>query len=791
MKNIKNKNEINSTEAERKFIFPILPLRDVVIYPNMVLPLFIGRSNSIKSINYSLKNNNRKILLIAQKNFEIEDPVVDDLYRVGTVANILQSIDLPDGSAKILIEGESRAEISSIVLDENGIFFGEGTIVFPEEEVDDPSESDELIKIVMNNFEQFLKLDRRIPIEVLSLLSAIEDPSKFADTVAAYLYLKNVERQNFLETLSPVSRLKKLIELLGQNIEKLQTQKRINLRVKSQMEKAQKEYWLNEQLKAIKKELGDDFSSNDVDDLEKKIEISGMPEDVVVKAKSELVKLKSMPAMSAEATVSRNYLDWIINLPWKNESLINSDIRLAEKILDKEHYALEKVKERIVEYLAVQNRVKKIRGPILCLVGPPGVGKTSLGTSIANATGRKFVRVSLGGIRDEAEIRGHRKTYIGSFPGKIIQGMCKANTKNPLFLLDEIDKMSADFRGDPASALLEVLDPEQNAFFNDHYLEIDFDLSNVMFITTANSTSNILPALLDRMEVIRIEGYTEDEKLMIAKKHLLPKLLEFNGLTDKDIKIQDSSIKNIVRYYTREPGVRNLEREISKILRKIVKMMVTNSPENIEYKNIIRRSDLEKYLGVRKYRFGVAEKQSQIGQVTGLAWTEVGGELLTIEASVMPGKGKIIITGQLGEVMRESIQAAVTVIKSRSKLLKIKISQFDENDIHIHVPEGAIPKDGPSAGIAMCTVLASVLKKSPIRPDVAMTGEITLRGEILPIGGLKEKLLAARIGGIENVIIPEENKKDLNEIPDNIKNEINIHAFKWVDQVLNFSLEKK
>ncbi len=761
---------------------PVLPLRDAIVYPHMVIPLFVGRKKSIKALEESLKADKR-ILLVAQKDAVLDEPKEEDLFRTGTVSTILQLLKLPDGTVKVLVEGINRSRASEFL-------FGSEMISATVEVISESSATAKaaaLSRSIMTSFEQYVKLNKKIPPEVLTSLHSIEDPGRLADSIAAHLNLKIKEKQELLETEGLPNRMQKLLSLLEAEIDMLQVEKKIRGRVRSQMEKNQREYYLNEQMKAIQTELTDlEDGGTEFDTIEKKIKESGMPEEAEKKAITELNKLKMMAPMSAEATVTRNYLDCLTNVPWTHETEINKDLGHAESVLEKEHYGLEKVKERILEYLAVQQRVDKMKGPILCLVGPPGVGKTSLGQSIANATGRKFVRISLGGVRDEAEIRGHRRTYIGALPGKVIQKLSKVGTRNPLFMLDEIDKMSMDFRGDPASALLEVLDPEQNHTFNDHYLEVDYDLSDVMFIATAN-TLNIPSALRDRMEVIRLSGYTEDEKMHIAKQHLVPKQLEANGLKKTELKITDTALRDIIRYYTREAGVRNLEREISKVCRKVVKtILMQEKPARLTVTN----KNLDEYLSVRRFSYGSADKKDQVGQVTGLAWTEVGGELLRIEAAISPGKGKPTITGQLGEVMQESIQAALTVVRSRYKELEIDPEFFDKNLIHIHVPEGATPKDGPSAGIGMCTALVSIIKGIPVKSSVAMTGEITLRGEVLPIGGLKEKLLAAHRGGIKDVLIPKENEKDLVEIPDNVKEALRIHPVQWVDEVFKLALTK-
>ncbi len=759
---------------------PVLPLRDVVVYPYMVVPLFVGRERSIKALEVAMAAD-KQILLVTQKNAGEDQPTEKSVFEVGALATVLQLLKLPDGTVKVLVEGVKRARIERFI-DNKDYFFAEIKVI---EEVGVPDRDVEIyIRSLKSQFEQYVKLNRKIPAEIMASILAIEDGGRLGDTVAAHLSAKLDEKQALLE-LPLRARLEKLMSLLENEIDLLQVEKKIRGRVKRQMEKTQREYYLNEQIKAIQKELNEiENVPNELEALTKKIESAGMPPDAKQKCTLELNKLKAMPLQSAEATVSRNYLDTMLSLPWSKRSKAKISLGEAENILEAEHYGLKEVKERIVEYLAVQKRVKKLKGPILCLVGPPGVGKTSLGQSIANATGRKFVRMSLGGVRDEAEIRGHRRTYIGAMPGKIIQKLGKVGVNNPLFLLDEIDKMSMDFRGDPASALLEVLDPEQNHAFNDHYLEVDYDLSHIMFVATAN-TLDIPPALRDRMEVIRIPGYTEDEKVNIALKHLIPKQITAAGLKPAELELPASSVQDIVRYYTREAGVRNLEREISKICRKVVKEILMDTRGN---KKIVESEDLEQYLGVRRYRFDIAENQDQVGQVKGLAWTEVGGELLHIEAAILPGKGKATYTGQLGEVMQESIQAALSVVRARADILSIPKNFFEKHDIHIHVPEGATPKDGPSAGISMCTALVSAITHLPVRADFAMTGEITLRGEILGIGGLKEKLLAAHRSGVKNVIIPVENVKDLKEIPDNIKQDLNIFPARWIDEVFNAAL---
>jgi len=768
-------------EQQQQTILPVLPLRDVVVYPHMVIPLFVGREKSIKALEAAMERE-KQIMLVAQKSAVLDDPKTEDIYEIGTIASILQLLKLPDGTVKVLVEGHERARTVHF-LESEEFFVAQVTVLRSSELVE--RESDILGRSVLGQFDQYVKLNNKVPPEVLSSLASIEDAGRLADTIAAHMTLKVEERQELLECIDVRERLERLMTLMESEIDLLQVEKRIRGRVKRQMEKSQREYYLNEQMKAIQKELGElEEVPNELEELSQKIEKSGMSKEAKKKATSELNKLKMMSPMSAEATVVRNYVDWMVNVPWKKRTKICRDLKKAENVLEEDHYGLDKVKERILEYLAVQQRVDKLKGPILCLVGPPGVGKTSLGRSIARATNRKFLRMSLGGVRDEAEIRGHRRTYIGSMPGKIIQSLAKAEVRNPLFLLDEIDKMSMDFRGDPASALLEVLDPEQNNSFSDHYLEVDYDLSDVMFVCTANSM-NIPAPLLDRMEVIRISGYTEDEKVNIAKKYLIPKQISSNGLKDSEINITDGAIHDIIRYYTREAGVRNVEREISKICRKVVKGILLKKSKKV----VVTSRNLGKFLGVKRFRYGLAEERDQIGQVTGLAWTEVGGDLLTIESAVVAGKGKLTITGQLGDVMQESVQAAMTVVRSRATLLGIEPDFYQKHDVHIHVPEGAIPKDGPSAGIGMCTALVSVLTGIPVRADVAMTGEITLRGEVLPIGGLKEKLLAAHRGGIHTVLIPEENLRDLEEIPNNIKQNIEIVPVKWIDEVLETALQ--
>lgn len=769
--------------AQNLNLIPVLPLRDVVVYPNMVIPLFVGRGRSIEALDAAIKDN-KEILLVAQKEASVDDPGFADLYHTGTLGTILQLLKLPDGTVKVLVEGKQRCQITHY--QEVAGYFSALVSEISETLPLSDSELEVLQRTLMNSFDQYVKLNNKIPPEVLNSLAGMDDPSRLADTMAAHMTLKVEEKQKILEMGDVAQRLELLMTLMEGEKDLLEIEKKIRVRVKQQMEKNQKEYYLNEQMKAIQKELGEmEEASNELDELEKKIAAAGLSKEAKAKAEAELKKLKMMPAMSAEATVVRNYIEWMVNIPWKKKTKVRHNLKIAEEVLETEHYGLEKVKERILEYLAVQQRVKHLKGPILCLVGPPGVGKTSLGQSIARATNRSYVRMALGGVRDEAEIRGHRRTYIGSMPGKILQNLAKVKVKNPMFLLDEIDKMAQDFRGDPASALLEVLDPEQNHTFADHYLEVDFDLSDVMFVATAN-TMNIPHALLDRMEVIRLAGYTEDEKINIALRFLIPKQIKNNGLKEAEIEISETAVRDIIRYYTREAGVRSLERDISKICRKVVKDLLLN-PRNT--KVCVTAENLSDYLGVRRFDYGCAEEQDQIGQVTGLAWTEVGGELLTIETAVMPGKGKQSATGKLGEVMKESIEAAMTVVRSRASVLGINNEVFQNTDIHIHVPEGATPKDGPSAGIGMCTAIVSALTKIPVRANVAMTGEITLRGEVLPIGGLKEKLLAAHRGGITKVLIPAENEKDLAEIPENIKNHLEIRCVSWIDEVLELALQ--
>ena len=774
----------SSSEQPPRQPTPVLSLRDVVVFPHMVIPLFVGRERSVRALEETM-NVDKRILLVTQKNPETESPGPEDLFECGTIASILQMLRLPDGTTKVLVEGVERVRIRELH-DQEGYLAGIWSYL-ETAEADDERALEVTNRSLVGLFEQYVKLSRKIPPELLTTLAGIEDPSRLADTIAAHLGIRIEDKQQILETPSILQRMERLMALIEGEIDVLKLEKRIRSRVKTQMEKSQREYYLNEQMKAIQKELGDlDESGNDLGDLEAKIEKAGMPAEALEKAKAEFNKLKMMSPMSAEATVVRNYLDWMLMMPWKKRSRVRNDIRAAEGILEADHYGLERVKERILEYLAVQQRVKKLKGPILCLVGPPGVGKTSLGRSIAKATGREFVRMSLGGVRDEAEIRGHRRTYIGSMPGRVLQNLGKVGTRNPLFMLDELDKMSMDFRGDPSSALLEVLDPEQNNTFGDHYLEVDFDLSEIMFVATANSL-RIPPALLDRMEIIRIPGYTEDEKLHIAVRYLLPKQIKQHGLKKGEISVSEGAITDIIRYYTREAGVRNLERELAKICRKVVKELSID--EKLESRQVTVRN-LDKYLGVQRFRYGRAEEDNEIGQVTGLAWTEVGGELLQIEAAAVPGKGKLTHTGQLGSVMQESVQAALSVVRARAAALGIAEDFHQNRDIHIHVPEGATPKDGPSAGIAMATALVSVLAGIPVRADVAMTGEITLRGKVLPIGGLKEKLLAALRGGIRLVLIPKENEKDLAEIPQRIKKDLEIKPVQWIDEVLELALER-
>ncbi len=792
-----NKPKANETNG----MMPLLPLRDVVVYPHLVIPLFVGRAKSVKALEIA-SDTNKQILLVAQKSANKDEPDAEDLYEIGTLATVLQMLKLPDGTVKVLVEGLHRVRVSEFVETEECFLAKAEKIADP---IENDSETEALMRTVFTQFDQYVKLNKKIPPEILTSLATISEAGRLADTISAHLTLKLEEKQKILEMLSVTERLEHLLHLMESEIDILQVEKRIRGRVKRQMEKSQREYYLNEQVKAIQKELGEQDENAELDDLEKRIKESGMSKEAHAKVAAELKKLKMMSPMSAEASVVRNYIDTLVNLPWKKKTKISKDLQAAMDILDADHYGLEKVKERIVEYLAVQQRVGKLKAPILCLVGPPGVGKTSLGQSIAKAVNRKFIRMALGGVRDEAEIRGHRRTYIGSMPGKVMQSMTKVAVKNPLFLLDEVDKMGQDMRGDPSSALLEVLDPEQNHTFADHYIEVEYDLSDVMFVATAN-TMNIPAPLLDRMEIIRLAGYTEDEKINIAMKYLLPKELKTHGLKPVEVSISESVVRDIVRYYTREAGVRRLEQEIAKICRKVVKELLLNQTHakksrrvsdadskeaivNAAKKISITSKNLEKYLGVYRYDYGIAAKDNEVGQVTGLAWTSVGGELLTIEAVLLPGKGKTITTGKLGDVMQESVQAAMSVVRSRAARLGIAEDFYEKKDIHIHLPEGATPKDGPSAGIGLTTALVSVLTGIPARADVAMTGEITLRGEVLAIGGLKEKLLAAHRGGIKTVLIPESNVKDLVDIPDNIKSQLQIHPVKWIDQVLELALE--
>ena len=784
----------HSHAGQERLVLPVLPLRDVVVFPHMVIPLFVGRDKSIRALDIAMEGDKR-ILLVAQKSAETDDPGAADLHPIGTLAQVLQLLKLPDGTIKVLVEGLTRAQVDS-VKEEDGALSGTGEVV-DSADSREAREIDAIARSLMGLFEQYIKTNRKLPPELLQTLSGIDDPSRLADTIAAHIGVRLADKQKLLETLDTAERLELLVGMVDGEIDVQQMEKRIRGRVKSQMEKSQREYYLNEQMKAIQKELGElDDAPNDLDEIARKIATAGMPKVVETKAKNEFNKLKQMSPMSAEAGVVRNYLDWLLGVPWKKRSKVRKDLKVAQETLDADHYGLEKVKERILEYLAVQSRVPKMKGPILCLVGPPGVGKTSLGQSIAKATNRKFVRMALGGVRDEAEIRGHRRTYVGSMPGRIVQNLNKVGSKNPLFVLDEIDKMSMDFRGDPSSALLEVLDPEQNHTFNDHYLEVDLDLSEVMFVATSNSL-NIPGPLLDRMEVIRIPGYTEEEKLNIALRYLVPKQLKANGLREGELKIAESAITDIIRYYTRESGVRNLEREIAKIARKVVKEIALKGPQPQPKKGAakvktitVSDKNLDKYLGVQRFDFGRAEAENEIGLVTGLAWTEVGGDLLQIESTLVPGKGALILTGQLGDVMKESASAALSVVRARTERLGIDIDFLQKHDVHVHVPDGATPKDGPSAGIAMATTLVSMLTRIPVRHDVAMTGEITLRGRVSAIGGLKEKLLAALRGGIKTVIIPDENKKDLADIPANVTKGMKIVPVKWIDEVLDLALER-
>ena len=774
----------DTLHPSEQYELPLLPLRDVVVYPHMVIPLFVGRDKSIQALEMAMLED-KKILLVAQKSAQVDDPQADDLFSVGTVASILQLLKLPDGTVKVLVEGEVRVNIDSLITEDELV---KARVIEKEAEAISEREGELLIRSLMSQFEQYVQLSKKVPNEVLTSLSGIKEPSRLVDTISAHMPMKIEDKQKVLEIAELSERLEYLIGIMQGEMDFMQVEKKIRGRVKKQMERSQREYYLNEQMKAIQKELGDmDEAPNEMDELKAKIDSAGMPPEAREKTLAELNKLKMMSPMSAEATVVRGYIDWMLGVPWKKRSKVRHDMKRAQDILETDHYGLEEVKERILEYLAVQKRVRKLKGPVLCLVGPPGVGKTSLGESLARATNRKFVRMALGGVRDEAEIRGHRRTYIGSMPGKLIQKMAKSEVRNPLFLLDEIDKMGSDMRGDPASALLEVLDPEQNSSFNDHYLEVDYDLSDVMFVCTSNSM-NIPGPLLDRMEVIRIPGYTEDEKLNISKRYLIPKQIKRSGLRKDELAFTDEAIRDVIRFYTREAGVRGLEREIAKICRKAVKQDALHEDDR---KSEVTPETLEDFLGVRKFNYGRAEEQDQIGQVTGLAWTSVGGELLTIESVVVPGKGQIIKTGSLGDVMQESIQAALTVVRSRASTLGIVADFHQKNDLHIHVPEGATPKDGPSAGVGMCTALVSVLTGIPVRADVAMTGEITLRGQVLAIGGLKEKLLAAHRGGIKKVVIPEENRRDLKEIPENIKADLEIYPVQWIDDVLDIALQHK
>lgn len=761
---------------------PLLPLRDVVVYPHMVLPLFVGRAKSIRALEDAMAGD-KQVLLVAQRNASDDEPTPEDIHSVGTIATVLQMLKLPDGTVKVLVEGVSRATVKQLMMDGTSI---SANVEELEDIQPEPMEAEALSKSLLSQFDDYVKMSKKVAPEIVSSVTSIDELGRLADAIAAHLQLKVEEKQDILQMINTRERVEHLIGLMEGELDVLKVEKRIRGRVKKQMEKSQREYYLNEQMKAIQKELGDlDEGGSELEELEKRINAAGMSKEAREKSKAELNKLKMMSPMSAEATVVRSYLDWMVSIPWKKRSKISHDLARAQVVLDEDHYGLEEVKDRILEFLAVQSRVGKVKGPVLCLVGPPGVGKTSLGQSIAKATNRKFVRMAVGGVRDEAEIRGHRRTYIGSLPGKVVQKLSKVGVRNPLFLLDEIDKMGMDQRGDPASALLEVLDPEQNNTFNDHYLEVDYDLSEVLFICTSNSL-NIPGPLLDRMEVIRIPGYTEDEKVNIARQYLLPKQIEANGIKDGEVEFDEASLRHIIRHYTREAGVRGLEREIAKVCRKVVKAhSLAPSTETVKVEGV----GIEQYLGVRKYSFGRAEEEDQVGQVTGLAWTSVGGELLTIEGVSVPGKGRVTSTGSLGDVMQESIQAAWTVLKSRARALGIRRRQLERNDFHIHVPEGATPKDGPSAGIGMCTTLVSVLTGIPVRANVAMTGEITLRGEVLPIGGLKEKLLAAHRGGIDTVLIPQENERDLKEIPDNIKASLKIIPVRWIDQVLEVALQ--
>jgi ATP-dependent Lon protease len=775
------------TDHSETLALPVLPLRDVVVFPHMVIPLFVGRDKSIKALEQAM-DADKRILLVAQKSAETDDPRGADLYGIGTLAQVLQLLKLPDGTIKVLVEGLDRVRVDHVT-ERDGTLTGRAHVV-EAEHAREEREIEAIARSLMTLFEQYVKSNRKLPPELLQTLAGIDEPGRLADTIAAHLGVRLGEKQRLLEATDVGERLELLVGLVEGEIDVQQLEKRIRGRVKSQMEKSQREYYLNEQMKAIQKELGDlDDAPNDVDELARRIGEAGMPKEVEAKARTELNKLKQMSPMSAEAAVVRNYLDWLLGVPWKKRTKVRKDLKAAEEVLDADHYGLEKVKERILEYLAVQSRVSKMRGPILCLVGPPGVGKTSLGQSIAKATNRKFVRMSLGGVRDEAEIRGHRRTYVGSMPGRLVQNLNKVGSRNPLFMLDEIDKMSMDFRGDPSSALLEVLDPEQNSSFNDHYLEVDLDLSEVMFVATSNSL-HIPGPLLDRMEVIRIPGYTEDEKINIAMRYLIPKQVKANGLKPDELKIQESAVQDMVRYYTRESGVRNLEREIAKVCRKVVKEVALAGPKAKAKTVTVGAKNLDKYLGVRRFDYGRAEAENEVGLVTGLAWTEVGGDLLQIESTLVPGKGQLILTGQLGDVMRESASAALSVVRARTDRLGIDLDFLQRLDVHLHVPEGATPKDGPSAGIAMATALVSILTKIPVKNDVAMTGEITLRGKVLGIGGLKEKLLAAMRGGVRTVIIPEENRKDLADLPKSVTTHMKIVPVRWIDEVLDIALER-
>ncbi len=782
-----DENENLAVEENENGVLPLLPLRDVVVYPHLVIPLFVGRAKSVKALEVS-SDSNKKIFLVAQKSANKDEPDAKDLYEVGTVANVLQMLKLPDGTVKVLVEGIQRARV--VDFNDSEDYFTAKAELIPDTESD--VEVMALMRTVFAQFDQYVKLNKKIPPEILTSLATIDEAARLADTIAAHLTLKLDEKQNILEMIDVSKRLEHLLRLMEGEIDILQVEKRIRGRVKRQMEKTQREYYLNEQVKAIQKELGEHDENAEMEELEKRIESASMTKEARKKAEAEIKKLKMMSPMSAEASVVRNYIDTLVNLPWKKRTKVSKDLEKAEVVLDDDHFGLEKVKERIVEYIAVQQRVDKIKAPILCLVGPPGVGKTSLGQSIAKAVNRKFVRMALGGMRDESEIRGHRRTYIGSMPGKILQSMSKVGVKNPLFLLDEVDKLGQDFRGDPASALLEVLDPEQNHTFSDHYVEVDYDLSDVMFVATANST-NIPPALLDRMEIIHLSGYTEDEKVSIAMRYLLPKQIKNHGLKETELTVPEETVRDVVRYYSREAGVRKLEQQLAKICRKAVKTIISKGKVKTDEPAMITVTpeNLDDYLGVQQYDFGIAAKENQIGQVTGLAWTSVGGELLTIESVLLPGKGKTITTGKLGEVMQESTQAAMSVVRSRADRLGIAEDFYEKHDIHIHFPEGATPKDGPSAGIAITTALVSILTGIPVRADIAMTGEITLRGEVLPIGGLKEKLLAAHRGDIKTVLIPQKNVKDLADIPENIKDQLEIHPVQWIDEVLSYALESQ